>query len=132
MPETNAQIVVDKLLRKAGWILPGDEGVVNVDTKARNREGYAYYILKDNSDFPLCVIEAKNGLVSLLERKEQVKRYAESLSCRFVIISNSATHYLWDIERDSPDVINVFPTQKLLELRKPKFNPARQEAKGNC
>lgn len=127
MTEANARIIIDKLLRESDWILPGDDGVVNVDTEMQNQAGFADYVLKDGSYFPLCVIEAKKELVSPLVGKEQARRYAEDLNCRFVILSNGVSHYFWDIEQGSPTVVDVFPSQVQLELRKTNFNPPRQE-----
>lgn len=127
MSEANARFTIDKLLKEAGWILPGYGGAPNVDAETRNKGGSADYTLMDKSDYPLCVIEAKNDLLSPLEGKEQARKYAESLKCRFVILSNSVTHYLWDIEHGNPNIINTFPSQEQLELRKSKFNPPRQE-----
>ena len=127
MNEPNARIVIDKLLRESDWILYGDDGVMNVDTELPNQKGKADYVLKDSSDFPIGIIEAKNELLSPLVGKEQARGYAESLNCRFVILSNGVSHYYWDIEQGSPTVIDVFPTQQQLELRKSNFNPPRQE-----
>ncbi|MBT5631570.1 MAG: DEAD/DEAH box helicase family protein, partial [Nitrospina sp.] len=127
MSEANARIIIDRLLRESDWILFGDDGIVNVDTEMQNQAGFADYVLKDSSDFPLCIIEAKKELVSPLVGKEQARGYAESLNCRFVILSNGVSHYFWDIEQGSPTVVDVFPTQEQLELRKLNFNPPRQE-----
>ncbi len=127
MSEANARIIIDKLLRESDWVLSGDDGVVNVDTEMQNQAGFADYVLKDSSDFPLCIIEAKKELVSPLVGKEQARGYAESLNCRFVILSNGVSHYFWDIEQGSPTVVDIFPSQEQLELRKTKFNPPRQE-----
>lgn len=128
MSEANARFTINKMLKESGWILPGHNGVANVDAETRNQGGSADYTLKDSSDYPLCIIEAKNELVSPLEGKEQARRYAESLNCRFVILSNSVTHYFWDIEQGNPNVITTFPSQEQLELRKSNFNPERQES----
>ena len=127
MSEANARFNIDKLLRESSWVLPGDDGIHNVYAEKRNEVGVADYVLKDKKDFPLCVIEAKKALVSPLEGKEQARRYAESLNCRFVILSNGAKHYFWDIEHGDPSVVAEFPSQEQLELRKSKFNPPRQE-----
>ena len=99
MSEANARIVIDKLLREANWVLSGDDGVVNVDTEMKNDSGFADYVLKDNNDFPLCIIEAKKDLLSPLDGKEQARNYAIALNCRFVLLSNGVTHYFWDIEQ---------------------------------
>ena len=127
MQETNSRIVIDRLLRESDWVLFGDDGVVNVDTELTNDSGRADYVLKDSSDFPLCVIEAKKQLISPLVGKEQARGYAESLNCRFVVLSNGVSHYFWDIEQGSPTVIDIYPTQEQLEMRKNNFNPPRQE-----
>ncbi|WGK69357.1 DEAD/DEAH box helicase family protein [Candidatus Haliotispira prima] len=127
MSEANARIIIDKLLRESDWVLPGDDGVVNVETEVQNEAGFADYVLKDSSNFPLCIIEAKKELISPLAGKEQARRYAESLHCRFVILSNGVSHYFWDIEQGSPTVIDVFPSPEQFELRKSHFNPPRQE-----
>ena len=127
MSEANARIIIDKLLRESDWVLSGDDGVVNVYTEMQNKVGFADYVLKDSSDFPLCIIEAKKNLISPLVGKEQARGYAESLNCRFVILSNGVSHYFWDIEQGSPTVIDIFPSQEQLELRKTNFNPPRQE-----
>ena len=76
MSEANARIIVDKLLRESDWVLSGDDGVVNVDTEMQNQAGFADYVLKDSSDFPICIIEAKKELVSPLVGKEQARGYA--------------------------------------------------------
>lgn len=55
MSEANARIIIDKLLRDSDWVLSGDDGIVNVDTELQNASGFADYVLKDSSDFPLCV-----------------------------------------------------------------------------
>ena len=125
--ESNVRIIIDKLLRESDWILAGDNGVVNVDTEMKNEVGFADYVLKDSSDFPLCIIEAKKELLSPLVGKEQARGYAESLNCRFVILSNGMSHYFWDIDKGSPTVIDILPSLEQLELRKRKFNPPRQE-----
>ena len=34
---------------ESGWVLPGYEGKVNVDTETRNKSGDADYVLMDSS-----------------------------------------------------------------------------------
>ena len=125
MSESNARIVINRLLQEAGWVFPGDEGKANVDTEVRNREGIADYLLKDRSDFPLCIVEAKNEQLSPLEGKEQARKYANSLNCRFAILSNGKSHYFWDIQHGSPEAVTAFPSQEHLELRQANFHPPR-------
>ena len=125
MTEANARIVIDKLLRESDWILPGDDGVVNVDTEMQNQSGFADYVLKDENDFPICIIEAKKELISPLVGKEQARGYADSLNCRFAILSNGVSHYFWDLKQGNPMVVDILPTQEQLILRTKDFNPSR-------
>ena len=127
MTEANARIIIDRLLRESDWVLSGDDGVVNVDTEMQNQAGFADYVLKDSSDFPLCIIEAKKKLVCPLVGKEQARGYAKSLNSRFVILSNGVSHYFWDIEQGNPFVIDQFPTQSQLELRQENLIPSTSE-----
>jgi len=123
MKEAGSRIIIDKLLRESGWVMPGDDGKVNVEPELSNKKGEADYVLMDSKGYPLCVIEAKRDLKSPLDGKEQARGYANSLDCRFIILSNGIQHYLWDLEQGSPFIIDQFPNQKQIELRREKFNP---------
>ena len=125
--EPDARIIIDKLLREAGWIMPGEDQPPNVTTEIKNDAGEADYVLLDSKGFPLCAIEAKRSAKSPLVGKEQARRYADSLNCRFILLSNSIQHYLWDLDQGSPFVIEQFPSQAQLEMRKNEFNPPIDE-----
>ena len=128
MTEADSRIIIDKLLRESDWILPGDEGIINVKAEKTNKSGRADYVLFDSSNFPLCIIEAKRELKSPLDGKEKAREYAQSLKCRFVVLSNGFKHYFWDINKGNPTVINSFYSQEQLELWKASFNPPRNES----
>lgn len=125
--EADARIIIDKHLRGSGWIMPGENEAPNVKTEIKNESGAADYILLDSKGFPLCTIEAKRETKSPLIGKEQARGYADSLKCRFIILSNGIEHYQWDLEQGNPFIIEQFPTQNQLELRKDKFNPPIDE-----
>jgi type I restriction enzyme R subunit len=125
--EPDARIIIDKLLREAGWIMPGENQPPNVTTEIKNDAGEADYVLLDSKGFPLCAIEAKRSAKSPLVGKEQARGYADSLKCRFILLSNSIQHYLWDLDQGSPFVIEQFPSQAQLEMRKNEFNPPIDE-----
>ena len=125
--EPDARIIIDKLLREAGWIMPGEDQPPNVTTEIKNDAGEADYVLLDSKGFPLCAIEAKRSAKSPLVGKEQARGYADSLKCRFILLSNSIQHYLWDLDQGSPFVIEQFPSQAQLEMRKNQFNPPIDE-----
>jgi len=127
--ETNARIIIDKMLREAEWKLPGyvKDHEINVETEIINEFGEADYVLLSNKENHLCTVEAKNHSKSPLVGKEQARDYANSLKCRFIILSNGFTHYLWDLKQGNPFVIQKFPSQEELEMRMEAFNPPRDE-----
>ena len=128
MNESNARIVIDKLLLASKWVLHGHGDFANVQTEVPNSAGRADYVLYDSADYPLCVIEAKSEHKSAFDGKEQARRYALEFKTRFVILSNGIAHYLWDLEQGDPVAIQEMPTQELLELRRDNFNPIRNES----
>ena len=118
--EAQARLRINKLLEESGWVLvetPTQRVNVRVETRVNSNgeRGFADYVLHDRNNYPLAVIEAKNEDKDPLEGKEQARTYAKSIHARFVILSNSNVHYLWDLETGNPKVINVFPTQETFE-----------------
>ncbi|MBW6511626.1 MAG: DEAD/DEAH box helicase family protein [Desulfuromonadaceae bacterium] len=80
----------------------------------------------DTKGFPLIVLEAKAEEKNPLVGKEQARKYARSLNCRFVILSNGNLHYFWDLERGNPYVITSFPTpDSVTGYQKVTPNPQR-------
>ena len=128
MKEASARIKINKLLEAAGWRFFGNEhgpanirlepGVVLTETAfdeigenfEKSAKGYVDFLLLNERGFPLVVLEAKAENKDPLVGKEQARRYARSLDCRFVILSNGNIHYFWDLERGNPSIITAFPT----------------------
>ena len=126
--EAKARIKINKLLEDAGWrFFDSDQGQANIalepnvkitQTKiealgedfGQATQGYIDFLLLDAKGFPAVVLEAKAEDKSPLVGKEQARRYAKSLNCRFVILSNGNTHYLWDLIQGNPHLISAFPT----------------------
>lgn len=125
--EATARIKINKLLEAAGWhFFPQNGRPANVclepgvklaqtelDALGENfekaRTGFVDFLLLDAKGFPLIVLEAKAESKDPLVGKEQARKYARSLNCRFVILSNGNLHYFWDLERGNPYVITSFP-----------------------
>ncbi|OHB14777.1 MAG: restriction endonuclease subunit R [Candidatus Zambryskibacteria bacterium RIFOXYC1_FULL_39_10] len=130
--EAGARIKINKLLEEAKWrFFDNEKGSANIvleenvklTPKAVNelgedfdkvKEGFVDFLLLDQQSFPYVVLEAKSEGKNPLDGKEQARKYAQSLSVRFVILSNGNLHYFWDLERGSPNVITSFPTQESL------------------
>ncbi len=127
--EAQARLKINKLLEESGWVLVDSEtnrSNVRVETKIQNEgnRGFIDYVLLDSKGFPLVVVEAKNEDKDPLIGKEQSRTYAKTIHARFIILTNSNVHYLWDLERGNPTIINKYPTQETLEGYK-EYKPKR-------
>ncbi len=138
--EAQARIKINKLLEAAGWrFFDTAEGKANialepnvkltqsqVDALGKDFEsktsGFVDFLLLDASGFPLVVLEAKAEKHNPLIGKEQARKYAKGLNCRFVILSNGNLHYFWDLAHGNPHVISDFPAPDSIKGYS-KFNP---------
>ncbi|HPS65093.1 MAG TPA: type I restriction enzyme HsdR N-terminal domain-containing protein, partial [Ignavibacteria bacterium] len=130
--EPTARIKINKLLEESGWRFFDDahgkanillESNVKITKTAfddfgndfeKTANGYVDFLLLDEKRFPLIVLEAKKENLNPLFGKEQARKYAKNLNCRFVILSNGNLHYFWDLERGNPYLITKFPTPESL------------------
>ena len=126
--EATARIKINRLLETAGWRFFTEGNVPanirlepSVTIKSSDLEalgdnfekigkGFIDFLLLDAKGFPLIVLEAKSEDKNPLVGKEQARKYARSLNCRFAILSNGNLHYFWDLERGNPYAITSFPT----------------------
>ena len=133
MSEAAARRKIDQLLESAGWrFFDDDNGRANIRLEAhvalkrddldslgdnfeRSGRGFVDFLLIDDRGFPLIVLEAKSEDKDPLVGKEQARRYARSLNCRFVILSNGNLHYFWDLARGNPHIITAFPSPDSVE-----------------
>ena len=131
--EAQARIKINKLLESAGWRFFDDTmGKANVTLEPNIKltqeqvnelgenfestsNGFVDFLLLDEKSFPLVVLEAKSEDKNPLVGKEQARKYANSLDCRFVILSNGNLHYLWDLHQGNPNVITAFPSPTTLK-----------------
>jgi len=141
--EAQARIKINKLLEAAGWRFFDDvHGRANVvlepnvkltqpqvDALGNDFEtagnGFVDFLLLDENEFPLVVLEAKAEGKNPLIGKEQARKYAKSQNCRFVILSNGNLHYLWDLQQGNPQVITSFPAPAAIKGYQ-KFQPDPQ------
>ena len=91
----------------------------------RTVNGFIDFLLLDDKGFPLVVLEAKSNDKNPLVGKEQARRYAKSMNCRFVILSNGDLHYFWDMENGNPTIITTLPTPESFKQYK-SFVPNKQ------
>ena len=142
--EATARIKINKLLEAAGWrFFPEGSAPANIrlepsvtikssdldglgDNFEKTGKGFIDFLLLDSKGFSLIVLEAKSEDKNPLVGKEQARKYAKSLHCRFVILSNGNLHYFWDLERGNPYLITSFPTpESVIGYKKIIPNPQR-------
>jgi type I restriction enzyme R subunit len=112
--ETDARIVVDQLLKDAGWDIFDKS---HVSTEEPAADGRADYLLKNSLTRPLCVIETKRFGKDPYGAKEQTLPYAQGLGAPFIILSNGSEHYFWDYGDGDARPIRGLPSQADLETR---------------
>ena len=112
--EASARIVIDRLLREAGWDI---EDSSKVSTEEASADGRADYLLKNQRTQPLCVLEAKRFSTDPYAAKAQAKAYAVQLAAPFVILSNGREHYFWEYETGDARPVVGFPSPADLERR---------------
>ncbi len=126
--EAKARIKINKLLEESGWrLLDSADGKANVilennvkitqtqiddmgENFEKTKNGFIDFLLLDEKGFPLVVLEAKSDSKSPLIGKEQARKYARNMNCRFIILSNGDLHYMWDTEFGNPTIITSMPT----------------------
>lgn len=130
--EAKARIKINRLLEESGWRFFDDEnGQANIclepnvklkstdidsmgDDFERTKNGFVDYLLLDDQNNPLIVLEAKRAGINPLYAKEQARKYANSLRAKYVILSNGDVHYFWNLSKGNPELITAFPTYESL------------------
>lgn len=121
--EAKARIKINKLLEEAGWRFfdtADAKATVHLESAIRlddlgddfehSRNGFIDFLLTDEKQNPLLVLEAKKESLNPLVGKEQARTYALSQKVKFIILSNGTIHYLWNIETGNPEKIQAFPS----------------------
>ena len=134
--EASARLKINSMLQDAGWrLFDTDDARANVDVETRLspderiniqelgddfeniKAGFIDYLLLDDNQKPVAVLEAKRESISPLSAKEQARNYANGMHVRYVILSNGNVHYLWDMWEGNPEPISSFPTLESLQSR---------------
>ncbi|RJP24075.1 MAG: DEAD/DEAH box helicase [Candidatus Abyssobacteria bacterium SURF_5] len=136
--EADARIVIDGLLRQAGWD-PADKSQVRAEVPIRNLPetvaetpgnfarnqpqimpdndgpGRADYVLMDQRGRPLAVVEAKRSAVEPYTAKKKTLPYAKSINAPFIFLTNGDLIYFWDYTNDDARIVNSFFSRRDLE-----------------
>lgn len=141
--EAAARLKINKLLEESGWrLIDSEAGRANVDVETRLspgekidlheagedyenvKGGFIDYLLLDDNQKPVAVLEAKRAGIRPLSAKEQARNYANGMHVRYVILSNGDVHFLWDMYEGNPEPISKLPTLQSLQDKKDyKPNP---------
>lgn len=132
--EALARISINKLLENAGWrFFPTKDGIANVQLEPnvkltqldldgveqkKKKDGFIDYLLLDEYGMPFVVVEAKKEAIHPLDAKEQARKYANQLRCKYIILTNGSIHYFWNLEKGNPEMITTFPTYESLKESK--------------
>lgn len=133
--EAKARIKINKLLEESGWsFFDTDKGKATIKLESSikmddlgedfesAKSGFIDFLLVDENQNPILVLEAKKESLNPLVGKEQARNYAKSQKVKFIILSNGTLHYLWNIENGNPEQIQVFPTLESIKQYY-QFNP---------
>ena len=103
--EETRKRLIDLQLAEAGWNVD-DPDAVSLELEVGNQptktgKGYADYVLWDNDDMPLAVIEAKKTSVDAKVGKKQAECYADGLEKEYgqrpvIFYTNGFDIFLWD------------------------------------
>ncbi len=133
--EAKARIKINKLLEEAGWrFFDNKNGKATIklessiklddlgDDFENSKNGFIDFLLVDENQNPVIVLEAKKESLNPLVGKEQARTYAKSQKVKFVILSNGTLHYLWNVETGNPEQIQAFPSLESIKQYY-QFNP---------
>ena len=133
--EAQARIKINKLLEDAGWrFFDNEKGKATIKLESsitmeelgedfqHSKNGFIDFLLVDENQNPILVLEAKKESLNPLVGKEQARNYATSQKVKFIILSNGTLHYLWNIETGNPEPIHAFPSLESIKQYY-QFNP---------
>jgi type I restriction enzyme R subunit len=132
--EADARILIDDLLRAAGWS-PADKSQLRTEVPAtelfhvaetgtagatlRTGEtsslGFVDYVLLDQRGRPLAVIEAKKRAINPYTAKQQALPYAKRIGAPFIFLTNGELIYFWDYQNDDARPVSSFYSRRDLE-----------------
>lgn len=129
--EADARILIDGLLRQAGWD-PADKSQVRTEvtvtgasvlndapggagTAEEEESNRTDYVLLGSNGRPLAVTEAKRGRIDPYTAKNQALPLAKHIKAPFIFLSNGELTYFWDYENDDARIISGFYSRRDLE-----------------
>jgi type I restriction enzyme R subunit len=138
--EADARIVIDDLLRQAGWN-PADKSEIRTEVTIAEvfghvsdsvgglssdavvhtadvdvpSKGRVDYLLYDQRGRPLAIIEAKKKAMQPYVAKQQALPYAKQVGAPFIFLTNGELIYFWDYQNDDARIVNSFFSRRDME-----------------
>jgi type I restriction enzyme R subunit len=127
--EADARIIIDDLLRKAGWD-PSDKSQVRTEVTAKRLPDElrdlptdagadeilrADYTLLSGRGRNLSIVEAKRKAIDPYTAKHQALPTAKALDADFIFLSNGELIYFWDYRNEDARLVQSFFSQRDLE-----------------
>jgi len=129
--ETDARILIDEQLRRAGWdpankmevltevtirdVVKESPAAYAGESPAQTSTGRADYVLNNSDGHPLAVIEAKRSAFDPYRAKAQALPYAKEIGAPFIFLTNGEVIYFWDYRNDDARPVHSFFSQRDLE-----------------
>lgn len=117
------KLIIDVLLREAGWVVGETAGEEVPVSGMPNEygEGFVDYVLWGVDGKPLAVVEAKRTMKDPEVGQQQAKLYADCLEQMkgqrpLIFYTNGFATWLWDDRRAPPREVQGFYTREELEL----------------
>jgi len=111
--EADARIVINDMLRQAGWD-PSDQSQVLAEYTLPD-DSRADYLLLSRNGQPLAIIEAKRSAIEPYTAKQQALPYAKQIGAPFIFLTNGELIYFWDYGNDDARIVNSFYSRRDLE-----------------
>jgi len=127
--EAKARIIIDDLLRAAGWdVMDSTQVRAEVHLRGLDGEGAASgpslmadYVLYGRNGHPLAVIEAKRQAIHPYSAKQQALPCAKQIAAPFIFLTNGELIYFWDYQNDDARIVSSFfgrrDLERLIEMR---------------
>ncbi|WP_327144366.1 DEAD/DEAH box helicase family protein [Nocardia sp. NBC_01327] len=121
--EVESNVLFELLLAETGWI---DTSTISRDYRIKRSKGpesyFIDYVLWDNTDKPLALVEVKSGKSNLNIMFEQLRTYGREFENRssrrpFLFCVNGSEVFIWDEISASPRRISGFLTKEELLRR---------------
>lgn len=117
MTELEQRQCIDRLLSEAKWDINDCTQVLTESGVFFNKFKRPDYILLNNEQKPLAIIELKHEGTQLNQIKEQILNYAQEINVQYIFLVIGQQIFFWDYTNDDAHQVNSFFSRQDLERR---------------